>query len=133
MKERLDSYCGMYCGACSTEGCDGCKSLSGETWSPDCKMKACAIDKGIESCCFCSDYPCHHIMAFDSDGYRHHRTALPNGRRLKEVGLAVWLEEQKQRWSCKQCGEAYTWFEDTCRSCGSALFSVQAEFADKSN
>ena len=131
MKERFDSYFGIYCGACSTPGCNGCKIPNENHWSPDCTFIKCAQDRRIESCCFCSDYPCTDIMAFDTDGYVHHRTILPNGRRLKEVGLEAWLEEQKQRWSCTQCGETYTWFESKCKSCGSDLFNVQAEFVEE--
>jgi len=133
MKKRFDSYCGIYCGACSTPGCNGCKIMDAKHWSPDCKFIKCAREKGIESCCFCSDYPCNDIMQFDSDKYIHHRSILPNGRRIKEVGLEAWLEEHRQRWSCKQCGKPYTWFEDKCKSCGADLFNVQAEFGSKDN
>jgi rubrerythrin len=72
-------------------------------------------------------------MEMSTDKYLHHRTILPNGQRLKEVGLEAWLEEQKQRWSCQQCGLTYTWFESKCRSCGSDLFSVQVEFGQESS
>jgi len=97
-------------------------------WSPDCKFIKCAKEKGIETCPLCADYPCADITAFDNDGYVHHRTVLPNGRRIKAIGLEAWLDEQRERWRCKQCGRGYTWFEENCDSCGAKLFNVNAEF-----
>lgn len=131
MKESFDSYCGIYCGACSTPGCKGCKIIDENHWSLDCKFIKCAKEKGIEACPFCSEYPCEDIMEFERDKYIHHRTILPNGQRIKEIGLEAWLAEQKVRWSCEKCGKGYTWFEEKCKSCSSELFSVKREFGGK--
>ena len=129
MIERKDSYCGIYCGACgSPGGCNGCKVMNENHWSPDCKYIKCAQSKEIDACPLCSEYPCEDIMKFETDEHVHHKTVLPNGRRIKETGLEAWLEEQKERWSCKECGRAYTWFEDKCKSCEAELFNVHAEF-----
>ena len=130
MIERFDSYCGIYCGACSTPICNGCKVMNENHHSPDCRFIKCAQDKEVESCCFCDENPCNNVMEMGTDKYPHHWTVIPNGRRIKEVGLEAWLEEQKQRWSCQQCGAAFTWYESKCRSCGADLFSVQAEFGE---
>ena len=133
MKERFDSYCGIYCGACSTPGCNGCKIINENHWSPDCKFIQCAQSKGVEACCFCSEFPCDDIMEFDRDKHVHHNSALPNGLRIKEIGLEAWLAEQKERWTCNQCGKGYTWFEKKCQSCGAELRDVHAEFGDRDN
>ncbi|MBD3182846.1 DUF3795 domain-containing protein [Candidatus Poribacteria bacterium] len=132
MKIQFDSYCGIYCGACSTPGCKGCKIIDDTHWSPNCKFIKCAQDKGIEACPLCDEYPCEDIMKFDNDGYIHHKTVLQHGLRIKEIGIPAWLVEQKKRWSCNQCGRGYTWSEETCQSCGSKLFSVKKEFGVKS-
>ncbi len=108
-------------------GCNGCKVMNENHWSPDCKISKCARGKGVEACPLCSDYPCEDIMEFEYNEHAHHKSILPNGRRIKAVGLEAWLDEQKERWSCKQCDKAYTWFEESCQSCGSEVLSVQAE------
>ena len=131
MKERFDSFCGIYCGACSTPGCNGCKIIDENHWSPNCRFIKCAQSKEVEACPLCSEYPCEEIMVFEKDKYIHHRTVHPNGKRIQEIGIEGWLEEQKERWTCKQCGKGYTWFEDKCKSCDSDLFSVNVEFGDK--
>ena len=87
----------------------------------------------MEVCSLCAEYPCDDIMEFDRDKYVHHKSVLPNGRRIAEIGLQPWLEEQKERWSCVECGTAFTWFEGNCPSCGAQLFNVQAEFGDSKN
>jgi len=128
MKEQFDSYCGLYCGACSTPGCNGCKILNENHWDPDCKFIKCAMERGIEACAFCVEYPCKDILEFNHDKYIHHSSVVPNGKRIKENGLDAWLDEQKERWTCDKCGTAYTWYESECKTCGSALFNVRAEF-----
>jgi hypothetical protein len=67
-------------------------------------------------------------MEFEHDKYIHHRTILPNGQRIREIGLEAWLIERKERWTCIRCGKGYTWFEEKCKSCGSELLSVKKEF-----
>lgn len=131
MKERFDSVCGIYCGACSTPGCNGCKIINENHWSPDCEIIKCAHTKEVDACPFCSEHPCDKIMQAEKDEYVHHKTILPNGERIKEIGLDAWLKEQEDRWSCKQCGKRYTWFESNCRSCGSGLTSVDVEFGNR--
>ena len=43
--------------------CDGCKSLSGRIFSGclKCTVRACAIQKGVENCVYCEDYPCDNL------------------------------------------------------------------------
>lgn len=133
MKERFDSYCGIYCGACSTPGCNGCKIMNENHWSPDCKFIQCAQSKNVDACPLCDQYPCDNIMEFEKDKHVHHKTVVPNGKRIKEIGLEAWLEEQKERWTCEQCGKGFTWFDDKCKSCGTEVFSANKEFANKGN
>ena len=42
--------------------CDGCKTESGRLFSNNnCPMRICAIEKGIENCAYCEDYPCEEL------------------------------------------------------------------------
>ncbi len=40
--------------------CDGCSAAGGRLFSGcgNCKIRACCIEKGLESCAFCGDFPC---------------------------------------------------------------------------
>ena len=37
--------------------CDGCKTEGGRLFGTDCPMRICAVEKDIESCAYCDDYP----------------------------------------------------------------------------
>lgn len=52
----LVSYCGLYCGACSSfkKGrCPGCRRNEKASW---CKVRKCDIAKEIRSCADCKEY-----------------------------------------------------------------------------
>jgi len=44
--------------------CDGCKSENGRVFfgCSDCKIRRCAIDKGIENCAYCEEYACNNLL-----------------------------------------------------------------------
>jgi hypothetical protein len=46
--------------------------------------------------------------------------------RLRQVGSDQWLAEQARRWEC-ECGEPYSWYEETCNRCGKSLVSYGAD------
>jgi hypothetical protein len=41
--------------------CDGCKAETGRIFSTSCEIKICAVQKGIENCAYCDDYPCERL------------------------------------------------------------------------
>ena len=54
---RLISYCGLYCGACSSfkkGSCPGCARNEKARW---CKVRKCNIDKELRSCADCKEFP----------------------------------------------------------------------------
>jgi hypothetical protein len=79
MEDNL-SYCGLICEKCSiylatreqqikehygqetrpedVGDCDGCKAETGRIFCTGCEIRICAVEKGIENCAYCSDYPC---------------------------------------------------------------------------
>jgi len=60
---------------------------------PDCKIRACAKERSLDACTFCSDYPCGHI----EDLAEHYVSAIQDGRRLHKIGLKAWTAEQEER------------------------------------
>ncbi len=53
---QLISYCGLYCGACSSykKGkCPGCVANEKASW---CKVRTCNMKKGINSCAECDEF-----------------------------------------------------------------------------
>lgn len=46
--------------------CDGCLAKDGDgiqKLDPDCKIRACVIEKGLKNCAYCNEYPCEMLKA----------------------------------------------------------------------
>jgi len=147
MSYRFDSFCGLYCGACLTlrankEGkveeaakawgmkpedlvCNGCKSEVNASSCRECEIKACAKTKGVDFCIECPDYPCQYLKDLQADEWVHHRVILDNLERIKSAGLDNWLAEQKERWSCPNCGNPTGWYDAKCKKCGAEVVSCE--------
>ena len=70
--------------------CPGCRQGGGP---PFCGIRKCAQKRGVEVCVFCEEYPCHRIEALEK-GYP---TLVSDGKRMREIGIGTWIEEQKER------------------------------------
>lgn len=152
MASRYDTYCGLYCGACDTLlaneqdrvgllarrwkmsaealTCRGCKSGVASVWCTKCEIRRCAMARGVEFCFECTDYPCNQLRAFAADDSPHHSVVLKNLEAIRVKGVAAWLEEQKARWSCPQCGTRFSWYDRRCGRCRQRLYDCRGEEAD---
>lgn len=70
-----------------------CTCRSGKGGPPDCKIRNCAKQKGIEVCPQCNEYPCMLIQSLAD----HYPTVIQDGKRLQKIGLEKWVEEQEER------------------------------------
>jgi hypothetical protein len=141
-----DSYCGIYCGACSILrraetgrgdaftaclagvpekdlACGGCKSDARYAGCRVCQFRDCAVAKGVEHCVECSDYPCKAYRAWQSLAaiLPHVRESPANLEAIRQRGVEAWLESQAKRWSCPICGARFSWYADRCGRCGRGL------------
>lgn len=71
-------------------GCPGCRAGGGY---PECQMRICARDRGLELCVQCSEFPCGHVEVLAA----RYPTLITDNRRLRAVGLGRWLAEQDER------------------------------------
>jgi hypothetical protein len=146
---RYDSYCGLYCGACSVmiaaqEGqverlaaewhasaedveCHGCKSDQTAKHCRTCKLKACARERGVAFCSECSDYPCPQLEAFKLDGYPPHLVGVCNLAVIRQEGVEAWLREQEKRWQCPRCQKRFEYYQAACPQCGQELRDSRVE------
>ncbi len=149
---RYDSYCGLYCGACDTlqanrEGrinelaktwnrkpdelsCHGCKTTVNAVFCGNCAIRSCAINKKVEYCFQCHDYPCQRLVDFRQDRHPHHSIILHNLEMIQKSGVENWLIEQEKRWRCPECKTVFAWYEQECDHCGAKLYDCRAEEKD---
>ncbi|MDZ4121563.1 MAG: DUF3795 domain-containing protein [Candidatus Cloacimonadaceae bacterium] len=137
--EKYSTYCGLYCGACSSmiiyekqngdasvsstplpEGetpCSGCNHDPGNT----CEIVQCNFAHGTQCCGFCPEFPCATIQHFNDTEWPHHADVIENLRRIKEIGMQEWLQEQSLLWSCPECHTRTHWYQKNCQNCGKKL------------
>jgi len=133
MNTELIAYCGLYCGACDwhmsfpkagTEEiapdalkrgtCPGCRDKANICGF--CGIKKCAVEKGLEFCGKCREYPCAAILAFANDGKPHHADIPKNLSEIERLGGRDWAKTQQRRWSCR-CGTKFSWYDKKCPAC----------------
>ncbi|MDY6878327.1 MAG: DUF3795 domain-containing protein [Chloroflexota bacterium] len=71
-------------------GCPGCRAGGGP---PDCQIRDCARQQGLELCGQCNDFPCPRIEALGAI----YPILIADNRRVQAVGLEQWLAEQEER------------------------------------
>jgi len=132
-KHNLAARCGVYCGACRTYllekkdlfeekgykmGCKGCKEQN-----KNCSFvkKGCELlkKKEVEYCFECESMPCENLARL-STGYkkRYGVDIVSNAKRMKEIGIDKWLEEQKALYTCPECGGEICVHDAECFDCG---------------
>jgi predicted RNA-binding Zn-ribbon protein involved in translation (DUF1610 family) len=149
MEFRYDTFCGLYCGACDVLQanktgtvetlaqawgmepdqlrCHGCKSQVNAVYCIDCDIKECAEKRSVAYCFQCDDYPCARLVDFRNDDHAHHSVVLQNLGHMCRLGLERWLDEQRARWSCPNCGVEFTWYDKACRACGGKVSNCEEE------
>ncbi|HDI11011.1 MAG TPA: DUF3795 domain-containing protein [Candidatus Acetothermia bacterium] len=75
----------------STKG--GCLSCRAGGGPPECRIRACAQERGLDFCPQCPDYPCPRIGTLG----KAYPTLIPDGLRLRKVGVEQWVAEQEER------------------------------------
>ena len=139
-KRGLLAPCGLYCGVCGVYiahrdnnmkfkekltgvygvgidqlKCEGCLSDTVFTYCRVCPIKNCVMEKGIEGCHQCHDFPCIHIDNFP----------LPQGKKVilrsvparRELGTEQWVEKEERRYRCPHCGNTLFRGAKRCREC----------------
>ena len=92
-----------------------------------CQVRKCAQSKDLEFCNNCSSFPCEKIKIFEKRNLGHNNVAIHYFNTIKEEGVQNWLKQQKERWSCSNCGNAFSWYEEKCTLCRASLFNCIEE------
>jgi len=132
MEKELIASCGINCGICRVylrekNTCPGCRlfNKSKPVTIARCKIRNCdELNKNNIMFCFeCEEYPCDRIKHMDKR-YRtkYHMSTIENLDFIKKNGTTVFLEKEKQKWGCPECGGIVTCHGGKCMSCGFQKF-----------
>lgn len=126
---NLLAPCGINCAACyahlrKKRTCPGCRGQedSQPQYCRSCKIRDCAVRRGIDFCSECSSFPCMPVKQIDKRyRLRYHVSLIENGLRIKTVGVRQFLREEKQRWTCTQCGGVICLHDRVCSECSQEM------------
>jgi hypothetical protein len=148
MSTSDDSFCGIYCSACSVRrfgetgradgfvsclgdvpsdeiACSGCRSASVYAGCRVCTLRDCATAKGLSRCVDCAEYPCPPYVMWQKAAtlLPHVREARASLEAIRRDGPDAWRVAQRARWSCPSCGSPLSWYARECVACGHAAGS----------
>ena len=127
LSPALIAPCGMNCGLCighlrEKNRCPGCRSGGAELryGCARCRIRQCE-DRTGEYCYECAGYPCTRLKRLDGRYTTKYRMSmLENLQKIREQGVAEFIEQEKIRWTCPQCGSILCVHRDRCLHCGRA-------------
>jgi len=94
----LASPCGLYCGECLyyEKQCRGCVSSGGRPSWGRCKTYACTVEKKVEHCGECSEFPCTLFLSRYSRELGPWRVFYKAGQLIyrKKIGTVSWVKEK---------------------------------------
>ncbi len=117
--------CGIDCFTCyahlrTKKPCPGCRSEGvGKTdRCRDCKIKACADQRGTRYCAQCEARPCDSIKGLEKR-YRsvYGVDLMENGRCAGTGEGAALMERERKQWLCS-CGGVINQHKKLCSQCG---------------
>ena len=128
LKTSLIAPCGMNCGLCwgyqrKKNKCAGCNSDSPDKpqYCLHCPIKNCEMHSGskIKLCYACRDYPCQKIKHIDKR-YRtkYGMSMIENLNSIKENRIRKFIQAEKQKWKCPNCGNIICVHKKNCVVCG---------------
>ena len=127
-KTALIAPCGMNCSVCMAylrdkNKCSGCRAtaIDKPVTRLECKIKNCELFQSPNSrfCFQCKKFPCERLKHLDQR-YRakYGMSMIENLENIRKFGIRKFLENEKIRWTCAECGGTICVHQRYCYSCG---------------
>jgi len=75
--------------------CKGCRSGGGWSWWPDCPVRDCVIQKELDFCYQCSDFPCEKLKQEPLSA--HKKAIIEANNQLKSMGIEKYAKQLIER------------------------------------
>ena len=93
MNDGLEGRCGLYCTKCEYRekaNCPGCIKAEGKMFWGECELSKCCIEKELQHCGQCQNFPCDKLREFSYD-----KAQGDNGQRIRNL----------EKWNKQSLGE----------------------------
>lgn len=121
--------CGLNCLACSayfnvSNPCPGCRAPEEEISRKSCReclKKKCAYEKGLFWCFQCDEFPCLSIKKLNKRYLEKYNVNLIQNGLDAKSDMPAFLEAQKERFTCRECGGIIDQHHKRCSDCGKQI------------
>jgi hypothetical protein len=132
MNKELVAPCGMNCAVCSNylalqndvraKGvklpyCKGCRPRNKQCSFVKKKCEK-LMKNNVDFCYECTEFPCELIRKITKGYEKYKVNMVENLYFIKEHGLDKFLESQKEKWRCPECGDLICCHNGICYHCG---------------
>lgn len=83
------AYCGLVCGVCKNACQPDCRGGGG---SEDCYQRKCCIEKKLDGCWQCGDFPCNKGFFADNDDSAWRRLCTGCVQFIEEYGIESYID-----------------------------------------
>ncbi len=84
--------------------CKGCRFGGGWSWWPDCPVRDCAQEKGIDFCYQCADFPCKKLQ--EEPLLNRKKETIEVNYQIKKIGIENHLERLKEKYGQAAAAQA---------------------------
>lgn len=128
----LIAPCGMNCRLCwgfirEKNSCPGCLRIDNQETQKSkcrssCKIRNCEhITKGKTRYCSdrCDSFPCARLKQLDKRYQaRYGMSMIENLEMIDESGIRKFIQNEKRKWTCPECGDLICAHKPACLCCG---------------
>ena len=133
IRAEMIAPCGLNCSLCGLhlrgeQPCQGCNGP--DECKPDCCRVKCAIvhceirKKQPDGFCdTCPRFPCADVMEKEtrySNAYPMVETPIGNLASIRQKGMEAFLSQERERWTCPDCGAVICVHDGVCSGCGAS-------------
>jgi hypothetical protein len=101
-------------------GCRGDDSVKSKS-CVTCRIKNCEkiVQGRVRYCFSCDNFPCATLNHLDKRyRARYGMSMIDNLVNIKKFGIRHFIRNEKERWTCPECGEIICVHKPQCLSCG---------------
>ena len=125
---QLIASCGINCELCKAwqrdkNNCCGCNADKSNKpkYCLNCRIKYCPeLEKSESKFCYvCKKFPCQRLRKLDKRyQLKYGMSMIADLKAIEKVGIKEFLEMQRTKWQCRNCGKLLTVHGNFCLHCG---------------